>query len=487
MTKRIVFALSFLAVTSAWAQPSPLVEVLQFYGDSCGGYFDQVRSFIQTTDGGYLLTGHTQRINPPPVAQTQIWLARLDSVGNLLWDNAYGYSEYGHDAVETADGGFLVAGAGEENFNVEFLLLKVDSQGEQQWMRYFSETAPAGSASSIAQTFDGGYVLVGSVNTDSTEAPDMCLLKTDAQGNLQWIRSYDSGGGEHAVALGLASDGGFVLAGTRYPSGSADADLFVVRTSSAGDTLWQRRYARQWNQNPGDISVLIDGSFVVCGYDAASANTFLAKISDSGSQQWWRSVSNSDSLQLAASLAVVPEGFLLAGTSGLSNNPTRHAYIARTDEDGNEVWHRTIAARDVARASGIVALQDGRIAVGGSTQCIVGNGIMAPDGFFILTGLDEGSFAQPPVTPYEGEFQLWAYPNPFNSSSNVTFLNPDFGWLALELFTLDGRHVRTLASGYAEPGQGAVTLAGADLATGSYFIRLHTRDQSQVIKVMLVK
>src|SRR3972149_5466784 len=130
MTALLTALLCLILFNPAHAQPDPLIQTLQFYGDSCFGEYDEPQAFIRTNDGGYLLCGYTQRFQP---ATTQIWLARLDSLGNLLWEDAYGERQAsGNSVVETGDGDFVVGGWGVTlSYVPVFALLKVNASGDQ--------------------------------------------------------------------------------------------------------------------------------------------------------------------------------------------------------------------------------------------------------------------------------------------------------------------------------------------------------------------
>jgi hypothetical protein len=79
-----------------------------------GGVINSFRplSIYQTTDGGYILTGESNR-DPLPFGRLtlRLWLAKTDRVGRLIWSRRYGYSyESGFEAQQTSDGGYIVVG-----------------------------------------------------------------------------------------------------------------------------------------------------------------------------------------------------------------------------------------------------------------------------------------------------------------------------------------------------------------------------------------
>jgi len=80
-----------------------------------------------------------------------------------------------------------------------------------------------------------------------------------------------------------------------------------------------------------------------------------------------------------------------------------------------------------------------------------------------------------------------AYPNPFNSTTTITYGLPFASNVSLYLNDLAGREVRTLVDGNKQPGMHNTSLTADNLPTGLYFIRLNVSDQIFTRKVMLIR
>ncbi len=79
------------------------------------------------------------------------------------------------------------------------------------------------------------------------------------------------------------------------------------------------------------------------------------------------------------------------------------------------------------------------------------------------------------------------YPNPFNSSTTISYSLPTSGNIDLKVFDLQGREISTLDQGYRRAGNYQLNLDGKDLSSGTYFLRLHNEKSQTVRKMMLVK
>jgi hypothetical protein len=171
-----------------------------------------------------------------PTVDSAICLIKTDSIGNLLWrksyDMTYGmFSEY-IPMRQTADRGFIIGAK---------TMIKVDSTGVLQWKRTYSGVH---AAYSVVQTQDHGYAATGYLEPDSNQAgDDMYLLRTDSMGNLLWQRTYGRtkmGGLGYWVETGAKRgtlDGGLVATG--YFDTYDDVTNFVLRTNANGDIDWQ--------------------------------------------------------------------------------------------------------------------------------------------------------------------------------------------------------------------------------------------------------
>ena len=80
-----------------------------------------------------------------------------------------------------------------------------------------------------------------------------------------------------------------------------------------------------------------------------------------------------------------------------------------------------------------------------------------------------------------------AYPNPFNSTTTLTFDVAAPGDVSLALYDITGRAVRTLSSGPLAAGQYRIPLSGEDLSSGVYLLALHAGGERFSQKLLLIK
>src|SRR5688500_1167232 len=107
-----------LAPLALFAQRGPGILWQKPYG---GSWLDWGMAFDKTTDGGYILAGHTAsdeipRYHPDLYTLNQrfidSYIIKIDSLGVIQWEKAYGgdSTDGAIDIIQTNDGGCAVMG-----------------------------------------------------------------------------------------------------------------------------------------------------------------------------------------------------------------------------------------------------------------------------------------------------------------------------------------------------------------------------------------
>jgi hypothetical protein len=91
------------------------------------------------------------------------------------------------------------------------------------------------SATSVQQTSDGGYIVAGSTTSFGAGKRDIFLIKTDAEGNIIWAKTYGGTYWDEARSVQQTSDGGYIVAGYTNSFGAGDYDIFLIKTDANGD------------------------------------------------------------------------------------------------------------------------------------------------------------------------------------------------------------------------------------------------------------
>jgi len=236
------------------------------YGGSNGD--DGVRIFEAGEGNFYIIGGSNSSdgdISYDPYPDSwDLWVLKIDSVGNIIWEEIYGGN--GDETVwtgTTTDDGGLVAlvwtGSSDGDVSNHYgyydaWMIKVNSKGEKQWdFTLGSPGQDAGQA--IIQTSDGGFLVGVSTilfeggnitctphNRDYVEA---VLVKLDADLNIEWNRCYGGSNDDLITGLLELNDGYLMGANSRSNDGDVSgnhgsADHWIVKIDFDGNILWQK-------------------------------------------------------------------------------------------------------------------------------------------------------------------------------------------------------------------------------------------------------
>jgi hypothetical protein len=213
---------------------APAIEWQKFYGGSAVS----VSNLIQTIDGGYIFMDLGWRYN---VGFEPSTVYKVDSTGNVQWSKTigpYNASEYlgASSIIQTNDGGYEIAGDWTVGVTYQYTptLVKMDSQGNIQWVKNYSTTLMLGSISTRIQSSDGGFVFCWT---------DGRIIKTDPRNNTEWIKQFnytdDMGAPLGILPLSIrsvieTSDGALaILAVGEYHSGIARTGrIYLIKTEA---------------------------------------------------------------------------------------------------------------------------------------------------------------------------------------------------------------------------------------------------------------
>ena len=283
----------------------------KFYG---AGSTDVFAAAVQTADGGYAVAGSTFSFG---TGLTDLLITKLDDAGNVQWAKAIGTAsaqEYALGLTGTTDGGFVAVGALVPSGVVEkCFVVRVDAAGAMVWAREVATFAAGLIGESVVQAPDGGFVVGGRMMNLNNPA---CVLKLDPAGGVEWCMVSQQGV-QSGVFLDVrnASDGGYLLAGrmSGVPGTLGEVDMCVLQIDSLGNLLWDVTLSGPLGESASDVVETADGGVVVGGtWDINTASrAYLFKLNDAHQLQWAR-ILGTTYLSTKAMRATSDGGFALA-------------------------------------------------------------------------------------------------------------------------------------------------------------------------------
>jgi hypothetical protein len=277
----------------------------------------------------------------------------------------------------------------------------------------------------LQQTADGGFILAGSTssgaNGDITQpnwgiSYDMWIVKTDANGILQWQKRYGGDQQDRCQAMAQNANGDYLLGGFTQSDVSGDVtapkyipgfdtDYWVVLIDANGNKIWDKRFGGSQGDFLYAVAATADGGYILGGSSLSAIsgiktenskgqNDFwIVKIDASGNKQWDKTIGGNNSDNLAGITQTSDHGYVMAGwsysdVSGDKSQPCigdKDFWIVKTDSLGNKLWDKTYGGINADWLMCFTPLSNGGFMLGGFTASPQGNDISeASRGYYDL-------------------------------------------------------------------------------------------------------
>ncbi len=251
-----------------------------------GSSYEYGYSVQETSDGGYILLGQTYSFG---YGNTDMYLIKTDQSGNEIWSKTFGgnYDEVGRAVSETSDGGYILFGhtfSYANNWQYMYLI-KTDSNGNELWSKSNYSTASS-QGYSVQETSDGGYILFGTHGRFTGLIDlEMYLIKTDSNGVEIWSKAYRNSYMTYGWSAKELSGGGYILLGSSLAS-AGNLDFYLVKADNNGNELWSKFFGGSTYDEGLSVQQAVDEGFVMFGYTTSfgsgSKDMYLIKTDSNG-------------------------------------------------------------------------------------------------------------------------------------------------------------------------------------------------------------
>ncbi len=452
-----------------------------------GNEYDAGKSVVQTIDGGFIIAGGTDSFG---AGQRDVYIIKTNFTGDTLWTRTYGGtdSDYSNSVAQTVDGGYIIAGTthsfGEGEVNI--YLLKVDASGDTLWTRTYGGTGGE-SGLSAQETSDGGYIITGSTSSYGEGYHDVYLIKTDSSGDTLWTKAYGGVDWEIGWSVQETSDGGYVIAGTTHSFGEGDLDVYLLKTDANGDTLWTKTFGGAEADRAYSITQTAEDGYLIAGitrsFGVDETDVYLIKTDASGDSLWTRTYGGIG-YDVGLSIRQTSDvRFIITGFTNSFSEDNSDIYVIKIDADGDTLWTKTYGGAENDQGFSVTQTADGGYLVAGATRSF-GQGNY--DVYLIRLTADQTDMEDRDALPIIFSLDQ-NYPNPFNVSTIILYSLPEATDVTIEIYNILGQQVAILFDGFQQAGEHTIVWDASDYPSGVYFVRLETTEKSTHIKMVLLK
>ena len=372
--KKLLLLLSVLFLISWGCEGVELEDGLTLFTKNFGGnLWDYGNSVQQTIDGGYIITGE---ISSSENGSSDIWLIKTDSEGQEEWNQTFDGNDrdYGKSVKQTVDGGYIIIGSTGSDYYYDAWLIKTDPKGTEEWNQTFGgDNKDYGN--SVQQTIDGGYIITGEISSSGNGSSDVLLIKIDQQGQEEWIQTF--GGSDYDIGNSIEQtyDGGYIITGSTRSYGNGSSDVLLIKTDQQGQEEWIQTFGGGYIDIGNSIKQTSDNGYIITGYTQSYGNgsrdVWLIKTNSQGNEEWNQTFGGSY-VDIGNSIQqTIDGGYIITGSRG--TDYYSDLWLIKTDYQGNEEWNQTFGGNDYDFGNSVQQTTDDGYIIIGHTKSY-GNG-----------------------------------------------------------------------------------------------------------------
>ncbi len=398
------------------------------------GYFfwDLFQDMCKINEGNYICVGPVQDSIPINAYDYDVLCYKINSNGDTLWTkriSCLGDSAYiPWSVIETKSKNIIIAGYQNSwnNANLSGLILKLDSNGNIIWRKWFLSPYPYPNNQTYVMSYiykileakNKDLIAIGK-RTTASGIEDPIVFRMDSTGKTLWLNTYGGTDNDFGTSIVPTNDGNYI-ASIMYKDLNSDYKISFLKIDTTGTKIWQKNYYSIISSGNFVKAIpTFDGGYVGTGgtdadYTSGAMDGFLIKLDANGDSLWMRFYGTLQQNDWFFDVEATPDkGFVMTGETYSYN-------------------------------------------IGGSSVWLVKVDSL---GLLIPLGINEE-----PLFPTATLGN--AFPNPTNSNCTISYNIPEFkNSASLFLFNMQGKQ---LADYPLKKGENSLQLNLSDYAAGTY-------------------
>ena len=339
---------------------------------------------IKAMVDGYVIAGYTNDDLNTGQFPFEMALLKTDLAGDLQWIKAFGASngeaDFANRVRIAPDNGIVVGGYTTPVDLWAPVLFKTNSAGNIDSEKPFDpkedgflplsfhDSTGLQNGRGIVQLPDGSFMITGAAINSATGIAHLAWLKTDAGGEVSFTRSLGETFPGVPTFMYALSNGNIAIGGNGE-SASFERQNFLAGIDESGDTLYTGRY-NGFATTFDDAVVLDNDHLLVTGVIVngfTDPNFFGTRFDMDGNVLWGESYQGA---KYERSRKIIPydqSSYMMIGFAQTIFDYGRDVLLIRIDEDGKELFRKSITPNLWNDAYDAIVRPGGNIVIVGST------------------------------------------------------------------------------------------------------------------------
>lgn len=352
------------------------------------GENDEARSVATDANGDVYVIGYGKKLNGSSTGKDW-WIMKFDRNGLREWNMTFDGND-DDDVAESVtvdnDNNVYVVGGG-TNLNGsgtgdDYWIMKFNSDGDRQWNKTYDNMGFLGfgeGASSVATDSNGNAYVVGSTWNPGY---DWWIMKFNSDGEREWEKIFEGGGWKDkakSVAVDASNDVYVVGCGLRMNGSETGLDWWIMKLNPDGELQWNKTYdsggccVSGCDDHDGDVAYSVatdstDNVYVVgTGLNLSSGTYYdwwIMKFDRNGLREWnmtFNGNDGGDGDDFARSVATDTDDnvYVVGYGSNVDGSSTgQDWWIMKFDSNGGRKWTKTYDGNGNARAYSVTTDTD---------------------------------------------------------------------------------------------------------------------------------
>lgn len=229
----------------------------------------------------------------------------------------------------------------------------------------------------LVECRNGDLVFAGYTNHTLGLGFDGVFARCNSLGNVQHLRTYDSGFNDSIHDLVECQNGDFFLAGTTG-SVMGNSQGWIIRTDLMGNALWNMTYgSNDYDDGLNAIVECRDGDIAVTGYTLSASgdrDLWILRTNSTGHIRWSETINAIDDQEGFCIIECSTDNFLVGGyfeEDGGVSEPVQHSLLYQTNADGSLNSSQTFGGVNPSTFYDLIECDDGTFVTLGYTSVMM--------------------------------------------------------------------------------------------------------------------